>query len=1151
MGRVDCGRGAAAGWRKAVDSEESLTQIKESAVPGTIVTAGNAGGESAFSISIGASQITAAHLNAGIQPPEIAIVDLDRFAHVPKLENYLFFQLFCAAPQEGCGADLARLNNKIMAYERHGVRAPAADLEQREAIVSDAGEKGFEPLLTPGVPIFLCRRLTVFVLNEDQGARVLNLIQQVFVHRDKDWIAAQLREYRRSEPRQCLLSDAAIDRIVDGFERARSFVSSPGVFFNGSEGKPYSDERIREERLAEAIDVRVLGSDAQEVTKGRGDFRNAVSVSLVGGEIVIQEGAAEYRAPLSATGKPLPEEPYWREKGVRLFREILAFEDDKVRLINLGTGDALYVGSGEDFTNFAMAYRGRIVPIDPSERTVCNLIHLEWLERIEFIYLSHAHYDHVGGLLELACRFVGGAGFPRFRVVCASVVWLQMRRVMAALTGRPAGDFDELFERIEPTRVCSAGGLPYPDGDVEALVVEQGVFEGFAFEMMRTYGHPMPTYALKTVSPCGTFAYLVDSAMPPMTVAGRRHERYDDFVAFFGVKAGVDLLIADAADVEERKFSVHMSAQELTRVFPEHAKRGALWSVHSPLAQRMRDVRRFEPFDVVEVEPYEKRRKQTEFFSNQLLALGAFQNRHFQLSWEQAERLARVANSRVYSRNERILEKKEDVRDPENNRVHIILRGEISVAEEGARIKEGEKLGPGDLFGERAIFGAEVNAMGYWQIPERRRAKVLTRHEFESGAYYTWNPGLSEDDITKEFDREPELKDMLLANFRATQKLHRTRTAIVLSDQAEILDVKAAEFYKIFEHFVYSEADFERDEREEKIRETLGSLVLSSASASRRMRMDDFVALVETDHLVQVMDPIRELARIKREGDHEKIKAYKWPETVFFNWKRLDPVSRVIDANLSAFLNFARVFHDQYVQEIEIAPYLDPTRATPGILSSLVEDGALDGSSERVKAYIARYTNPDKHVKLQKQDVLNLREFVDALADRPQSRDELCEKVAEENADCLLEFYEGFADTKDVLSSLYAEWDVLMNEVNHEYAKSAREPYKEYLARLQTKAIANILTILLYLRSLREQGEEWPPLDEVLLWIHAAWSLDNDWAEQAGLDWEELERTKPGDIKKDWVALIAVIEQLEFKGEFEEILAQGRQRFGSGIHHQI
>ena len=316
------------------------------------------------------------------------------------------------------------------------------------------------------------------------------------------------------------------------------------------------------------------------------------------------------------------------------------------------------------------------------------------------------------------------------------------------------------------------------------------------------------------------------------------------------------------------------------------------------------------------------------------------------------------------------------------------------------------------------------------------------------------------------------------------------------------------------------------------------------------MRMDDFVALVETDHLTQVMEPIKELARLKREGDVEKIKACKWPEEVFANWTRLDPVSRVIDANLSAFLNFARVFHDQYVEEIEIAPFIDPTRATPGMLSGLVEEGALEGDSDRVKAYIARYTNPKKHVKLQRLDVLDLRAFVEALADRPHSRNDSAQQVAKENADRIMGFFEEFAPTKDVLSSLYAEWDVLMNEVNHEYAKSAREPYKEYLARLQTKAIANILTILLYLRTLREKDEAWPPLDETLLWIHAAWSLDNDWAEQAGMNWEELEKAKPGDIKKDWVALIAVIDQLEFKQEFEEILEAGRARFDE-LHHKV
>jgi hypothetical protein len=107
-----------------------------------MVTAGNADGHSAFSISLGAQVAAGRFLNDGIAPPEIAIVDLDHPGFVPKLENYLFFQLFCTAPQEGSGAILARLNKKIMAYERHGVRAPTVDLEQRDAVVTRRPRRG-------------------------------------------------------------------------------------------------------------------------------------------------------------------------------------------------------------------------------------------------------------------------------------------------------------------------------------------------------------------------------------------------------------------------------------------------------------------------------------------------------------------------------------------------------------------------------------------------------------------------------------------------------------------------------------------------------------------------------------------------------------------------------------------------------------------------------------------------------------------------------------------------------------------------------------------------------------------------------------------------------------------------------------------------
>lgn len=1131
-------------------AEGSVGTPGETTWPASWVTAGNLRGHNAFIVGLGAPVLASDLLQAGQAVPDLVLLDFNHLGTVPKLENYLFFQLFCSAAQDGIGAELGRVNQRIMVYERQGIRAPDAELAKRDEIVERAKRKGFAPILTPSVPIFLSRRLTVFVLDEGQQRRVQDLITEVFIHRDEHYFAQRLRDFQRQHPGQGSLSETAIRRITAAFDRARSFVSGPGLFCDPHTGKPFPDAVIREQKLKEIIDIRVVGPERQSVTKGCSEWQNAVEVWRSGDWLVLQENGRNTAIPSEALRANHRGFRRWRPKGLDILRAILRADDAVPRLIDFGTGDALYVGTGEDFTNFALVYEGRLLLHDPSETTIRNLIDLNLLNRVEVIYLSHIHYDHIGGILELANRFLNGERLPRFPLLTSKTVYVQALDVLQTATGRGPGAFENLFSLLPSSDVVNSRRERGSDGDVEVVRLPQGAFEGFTGHLMRTYGHPLPTYALKLITPNGIFAYLVDSTMPPRSINGQPCDRFDDFLSFFGERAGVDILIADAGGLEGRQDNVHIAPSELLDVFPEHARRGTLWGVHSPLAQKAKDLQRFEPFDVIEICPYEIRLARMEAFAHCLLTLGAFRNRQFRIDEAQAARLGRVAVLRRFRQGDRILTKHDDVRNPENNKVHVILRGEVSVAEEGREIREGERLGPGDLFGERAIFGAEVAAMAYWQIPERRRAKVLTRHEFESGTYFTWNPGLTEADITEEFEHEAQLRDILVDLFRKTQILQRTRTAVVLTGEAQVLELKAPEFLKIFRHFVFTEDDVAAEEREERVRETLGMLVLSSASASRRMRMDDFIALVELDHLTQVMNPIIEMARAKQAGDRARIKSLKWPATVFENYTRKDPVSRVIDANLSAFLSFARVFHDQYVSEIDIAPYLDPTRATPERLTRLVEDGVLDGNSERVKAYIARYTNARKHVKLQRQDVKCLEPFALALARRVNGGQAAAPDEERQNAQQLLAKYQQYQPTQDVLSSLYAEWDVLVAEVDRDYAEAAREPYKDYLARLQTKAIANILTILLYLRMIQANKGVAPDLDEVLLWIHASWSLDNDWAEQAGMTWEELEKIKPGDIKKDWVALMAVIDQLDFKADFNRILQQGRTRFPTALQHE-
>jgi CRP-like cAMP-binding protein/ribonuclease BN (tRNA processing enzyme) len=1097
-----------------------------------------AGTAPGVAVSLGAPLVASDLASLGRPTPDVVILDLDEPGCVPKIENYLFRQLFCASWQEGIGMELAQENRRILTFEKGGVAAPVSELARRVEILERARRKGFAPLLTPGMPAFLSRKLAVGVMNAAQAQRVEEIVLNAFIHRDAAWFAARLTEFRGRCPELCRWSDLAIARATTAFDRARSFITAPGLFFDTHTGGALPDEVIRADKLKEILDIRVLGREPQTFRVGE---TNSVEVKCAGNKLTLSQGGQTVSVPLKQLRAMSPGLRRWRAKGTRIVELLLADTDAPPRVVNFGSGDALYVGSGEDFTNFAVVHQGRLLLVDPSETTIGNLLERGWLDRVAMIYQSHVHYDHLGGVLELARRWSAGEALPSIPVITACPVYLQMLEVLSACTGRATREFENVFPLVAPTGMGDSRGRPEADGEVELRAFTTGPFAGWTCQLLRTR-HFVPTFALRLATPAGTLAYLVDSSMPPEMLRTGRNPQYDDFLNFFGAASGVDVLIADCGEVEERDDNVHIAPAALLRVFPDHAARGTLWTVHSPVTQKARDLQRFEPFDVIGLCPHVERRKRAEKFASRLLALGAFQNRAFRLTDEQARRIGRVAAGRHFQQGERILEKHEEVRHPENNKVHVVLRGEVSVAQEGQAAREGERLGPGDLFGERAIFGAEVAAMAYWQIPERRRAKVATRHEFDSGCYFTWNPGLTEEDIADEFEREPDLRARLTELFQQSRRLQRTRTAVVTSREAEVLEIKAAEFFKIFEHFV-SEEELAAGERDEKIRETLGSLVLSAASASKRMRLDDFIMLVELDHLTDVMVPVMAMAAAKREGDRDRIKSLKWPASVTRNGARVDPVSRVIDANLSAFLGFAAVFHDQYVASVEIAPYLDPTLATPDRLARLVETGALDGGSDRVRAYIARYTNGTKHAKLQRQDVKLPVEFARVVAARARDGLQTAAQVAMDNADILAARYETFPPKQDVLSALYADWKTLMSEVDRAYDPSVRESYKDYLARLQTKAIANILTILLYLRMNRARGRVLPPLGEVLLWIHAAWTLDNDWAEQAAMTWDELEQIKPGDIKKDWIALEAVIEQLHFHADFASLLEQGRRKY--------
>jgi glyoxylase-like metal-dependent hydrolase (beta-lactamase superfamily II) len=129
-------------------------------------------------------------------------------------------------------------------------------------------------------------------------------------------------------------------------------------------------------------------------------------------------------------------------------------------------------------------------------------------DSVDFVALSHLHFDHAGGLLTLA----GGAAFPRARIVAQADEW----DVALGANPRLVASYEQAELRLAEPWARSGSA----DGDEELI---PGV------EVRRTGGHSGGHQAIIVRGRDRTVAFIGDLAMRPWSANPRWVTAFDDF----------------------------------------------------------------------------------------------------------------------------------------------------------------------------------------------------------------------------------------------------------------------------------------------------------------------------------------------------------------------------------------------------------------------------------------------------------------------------------------------------------------------------------------------------------------------------------------------------------------------------------------------
>ena len=165
----------------------------------------------------------------------------------------------------------------------------------------------------------------------------------------------------------------------------------------------------------------------------------------------------------------------------------------KLDFLNVGDGDAILLREeSSDYVMLVDTGRPHVEFTKGSKRRACiNHLREEGVDHIDMMVLTHLHFDHIGGLIDL----------PRTTVVYVGAGEAEQRSRANTLLGHPA---DAILEGFGPLREWAF--QPDPDGVFDGVL---DVFGDGSVWAIRVPGH----------SP-GSTAYLINAVGGPKLVVG-------------------------------------------------------------------------------------------------------------------------------------------------------------------------------------------------------------------------------------------------------------------------------------------------------------------------------------------------------------------------------------------------------------------------------------------------------------------------------------------------------------------------------------------------------------------------------------------------------------------------------------------------------
>ncbi len=778
-------------------------------------------GKNAFVFSFGAEATNKDVYSADLPQPDVLVVDMDHLGSVPKIESHLFQSLFFSAFQQGVGIQLAKVNAELKALDASEDTDKAAKIavkkSEKAAILDRAEQLGFEEVLVPGL---LSHKLTLLMMNEDQKKRVREMVINVFVGHDEEYLTGKILEFQKSHKSYPPYTAEAIGRMTDAFDSARSFVFPGGLFHQAS------DEKVGE-LLDKFLDIYPLDRGDVTLTKGQGDTENQVVVSLSANRLHLIENGTDYDLDRAALHPREIERTQWKEAQVSALKDILAQSirkpsRDKAFLLSFGAADPTPASGTQDYTNFAVIYNGRMILVDPSKRTLRNLDRRSLMGRVGAIYLSHNHYDHIGGVLDLVYRKLNGELIRPIPLIAAYPVYTQTIELISQMTGNPKDRIERILKHVRPTKI---------EGEIETVGLRGPAYRGMQFKLTRTYNHPIATYGFRLNTDHGTMAYLVDSVMPAAILGDQQpNPYYQEFVQFFG---DVDVLVS-----ENGVPGVHITPAQLKTAFPEHAAQGSIYTVHSSGMQAETGLHRFEPFSIVEVKTRQQKAKDVQRIADELKALedrlteaakrGIASRQPLKLTEPVRIRIAQLGRERILEQGEVIFSAGEPV--SHNPRVYFILQGDVNAG-------DGLHIYPGEIVGELAVLRKEIpETLFKAQLDLKVKdvlASLVTTEVIDGAPRRIWNIGVTPEFLSQRYSNQGDLAGRLLDLFKQSSQPPRNST-VVVNRNTRVLELDADELVKLI-----------RDSRSEAAGVNEGFAASAEEIMRERGRQDQAWVLIE------------------------------------------------------------------------------------------------------------------------------------------------------------------------------------------------------------------------------------------------------------------------------------------------------------------